>query len=59
MMQAGQFLSKGDLIGTLKDFAGEEMFRCIAPFDGVILYYTLSLGVKAGDPLTAFGRIEK
>ena len=36
---------------------GNEIFRCTAPFDGVVLYYTLSLGVKCKDPLIAFGEI--
>ena len=54
---AGQKLKQGALLGTLKDFYGNEIFRCTAPFDGVVLYYTLSLGVKCKDPLIAFGEI--
>lgn len=54
---AGQKLKKGTLLGTLKDIYGNEIFRCTAPFDGVVLYYTLSLGVKCKDPLIAFGEI--
>ena len=53
---AGQKLKKGTLLGTLKDIYGNEIFRCTAPFDGVVLYYTLSLGVKCKDPLIAFAR---
>ena len=45
---AGQKLKQGTLLGTLKDSA---------PFDGVVLYYTLSLGVKSGDPLIAYGKL--
>ena len=54
---AGQKLKKGTLLGTLKDIYGNEIFRCTAPFDGIVLYYTLSLGVKCKDPLIAFGEI--
>lgn len=54
---AGQKLKKGALLGTLKDIYGNEIFRCTAPFDGVVLYYTLSLGIKCKDPLIAFGEI--
>ena len=54
---AGQKLKQGALLGTLKDFYGNEIFRYTAPFDGVILYYTLSLGVKCKDPLIAYGEI--
>ena len=43
--------------GAKKDIYGNEIFRCTAPFDGVVLYYTLSLGVKCKDPLIAFGEI--
>ena len=58
MKKAGKTVPKGALLGTLNDVSGKEIFRCIAPFDGVILYFTLSLGVKSEDPLVAFGRLE-
>ena len=53
---AGQKLKQGTLLGTLKDSYGNEIARYTAPFDGVVLYYTLSLGVKSGDPLIAYGK---
>lgn len=53
---AGQKLKQGALLGTLKDSYGNEIARYTAPFDGVVLYYTLSLGVKNGDPLIAYGK---
>ena len=55
--KAGHLFRYGDLLGILKDFHGNELSRFIAPFDGVVLYYTLSLGVKTGDPLIAYGKI--
>ena len=54
---AGQKLKQGALLGTLKDSYGNEIARYTAPFDGVVLYYTLSLGVKNGDPLIAYGKL--
>ena len=33
---AGQKLKQGALLGTLKDFYGNEIFRYTAPFDGII-----------------------
>lgn len=54
---AGQKLKQGALLGTLKDSYGNEIARYTAPFDGVVLYYTLSLGVKSGDPLIAYGKL--
>lgn len=53
---AGQKLKQGALLGTLKDSYGNEIARYTAPFDGIVLYYTLSLGVKSGDPLIAYGK---
>ena len=53
---AGQKLKQGALLGTLKDSYGNEIARYPARFDGVVLYYTLSLGVKSGDPLIAYGK---
>lgn len=54
---AGQKLKQGALLGTLKDSCGNEISRYTAPFGGVVLYYTLSLGVKSGDPLIAYGKL--
>ena len=54
---AGQKLKQGALLGTLKDSYGNEIARYTAPFEGVVLYYTLSLGVRSGDPLIAYGKL--
>lgn len=54
---AGQKLKQGALLGTLKNSCGNEIARYTAPFDGVVLYYTLSLGVRSGDPLIAYGEL--
>ena len=54
---AGQKLKQGALLGTLKDSYGNDIARYTAPFDGVVLYYTLSLGVRRGNPLAAYGEL--
>ena len=54
---AGQKLKQGALLGTLRDSYGNEIARYTAQFEGVVLYYTLSLGVKSGDPLIAYGKL--
>lgn len=54
---SGQKLKQGALLGTLKDSYGNEIVRYTAPFEGVVLYYTLSLGVRSGDPLIAYGKL--
>lgn len=55
--EAGQKLKQGALLGTLKDSYGNEIARYTAPFEGVVLYYTLSLGVRSRDPLIAYGKL--
>ena len=57
MSEAGQKLKQGALLGTLKDSYGNEIARYTAPFEGVVLYYTLSLGVRSADPLIAYGKL--
>lgn len=54
---AGQHIKQGTLLGTLRDTCGNVISRYTASFDGVVLYYTLSLGVKGGDPLIAYGEM--
>ena len=49
---AGQKLKKGTLLGTLKDIYGNEIFRCTAPFDGVVLYYNIIFILQALGSLT-------
>ena len=55
--EAGQKLKQGALLGTLKDSYGKEIARYTAPFEGVVLYYTLSRGVRSRDPLIAYGKL--
>ena len=42
-------------LGYLTDAAGRLLQEYRAAFDGVVLYYTVTLGVQAGDPLIAYG----
>ena len=42
-------------LGYLTDAAGRLLQEYRAAFDGVLLYYTVTLGVQAGDPLIAYG----
>ena len=45
----------GQCLGYLTDAAGRLLQEYRAAFDGVVLYYTVTLGVQAGDPLIAYG----
>ncbi|WP_369282172.1 M14 family metallopeptidase [Oscillibacter sp. GMB15532] len=51
---AGAAIRRGELLGKLNTDAASLEVR--AKFDGVTLYYTTALGVRAGDPLIAYGR---
>ena len=54
-IKEGQFVEKGELLGELQDLDGKLLEQYYAESRGVILYYTLSLGVRKDDPLVAYG----
>lgn len=56
--EAGQIIKKGELLGQLKSMDGTLIASYYAEAKSVILYYTVSLGVQAGDPLIAYGSLE-
>lgn len=55
-VKEGERARRGDLLGRLEDREGKQVKQYTAEFDGVVLYYTMSLGVRKGDPLIAYGR---
>ncbi len=48
-------LRKGNLLGYLEDMSGNCLQEVRAEFDCIVLYYTVALGVRVGDPLIAYG----
>lgn len=54
-VREGDRVKKGGLLGELKTLDDELICRYEAEFDGLILYYTTYLGVRAGDPLVTLG----
>jgi len=54
-VRAGEQVVKGQLVGELRDYFGEQLARVVAPADGVVLFRVTSLAVDAGDPLLAIG----
>ena len=52
----GDNVKKGELLGIVKNMDGVVVQMLRAKFDGIILYYTLSLGVRKNDTLMAYGR---
>lgn len=53
----GDYVNKGDKLGTVKDYFGNELDICIAKDGGVILYQTESLSIIEGGPMIAYGLI--
>ncbi|WP_054738920.1 M14 family metallopeptidase [Cellulosilyticum ruminicola] len=56
MISLGKYVSKGEILGEIRNLEDEVLKRYTAAFDGEILYYTVALGVKEGDSLIAYGR---
>lgn len=50
-----QRVKKGELLGVIKDFFGNTLEEVYAEFDSIILFYTVSLAIKAGDPIITYG----
>ena len=57
--QPGDRLKTGELLGEIRRIYGETLFRISAEADGVLLYQTASLGIKAGTPMIAYAEVEK
>ena len=55
----GNQIQKGELLGEIRSIYGETLFRISAEADGVLLYQTASLGIKAGTPMIAYAEVEK
>ena len=53
---AGEKVYSGDRLGYFQTYPDKKLIDIRAKFDGLVLYYTTSLGVKSGDSLVAYGR---
>lgn len=54
-VREGSRLKKGDLLGEIRSLDGSLVHRYESELDGMVFYYTLSLGVSEGEPLVAYG----
>lgn len=52
---AGKKVTKGQLLGELKDLDGNTIDSIVSEHDGMIWYLTYTLGVNKNDPLIAYG----
>ena len=53
--QPGETFKEGDLLGTIRDYFGKELYSCRAKHDGIILYETISLCIMENSPMVAYG----
>ena len=56
-IMVGEKVFRGTCLGCFQTYPDEKYIKIRAEFDGVVLYYTTSLGVKLGDALVAYGRM--
>ena len=59
VLQLNQKFQKGDLLGIITDFWGNEIKRYYAEYDGTPVYYNAGLCVLEGDEAIAYGIDEK
>ncbi len=52
-----QQVRKGDLLGRLTDYFGEQIGEVRAPLDGVVLYVVASPAMSTGEPVAMVGTI--
>ena len=55
VFSAGDTFAGGAVLGTVRDIWGNLLLEYRADYPGIILYQTVGLGVKTGDPLIAYG----
>ena len=51
----GRAVKKGDLIGTVTDYAGKEIERIVSPVDGYLMYGLAGPPVRAGEAVVTIG----
>ena len=51
----GRAVKKGDLIGTVTDYAGTEIERIVSPVDGYLMYGLAGPPVRAGEAVVTIG----
>ncbi len=54
-VRAGEPVRKGQLLGRVEDYFGNEIRRYFACADGFVYYYTAGLSVAPGSSLVAYG----
>ncbi|MFI3212368.1 MAG: succinylglutamate desuccinylase/aspartoacylase family protein [Eubacteriales bacterium] len=55
LVELEEYVKQGQLIGVIKDFFGNILEEVYAEFDALILFNTVSLAIRAGDPIITYG----
>ncbi len=58
-LNAGDQFSSGTFLGEIRDIWGDLKKAYYGEYDGIILYQTVGMGIKEGDPLVAYGMLEE
>ncbi len=58
-LNAGDQFCSGALLGEIRDVWGDLKKAYYGEYDGIILYQTVGMGIKEGDPLVAYGMMEE
>lgn len=59
LVERDQKVKKDQLVGYITDFFGNRIEEARAPFDGVVMYFTATPPVNAGEPLVNVGELER
>lgn len=59
LVDVNQKVKKDQVLGYVTDFFGSRIEEAKAPFDGVVMYYTATPPVSAGEPLVNIGEIDR
>ena len=54
-IEPGRAVTQGQVLGEVRDFTNTVVQHCTARLNGMVLYMTVSLAVKEGTPLVAYG----
>ena len=56
LVQGGQHVQKGELLGYLTDFFGNIIQKAFAPHDGIVMYIISTPPMSAGEPMAKIGK---
>ncbi|MDS0526883.1 M14 family metallopeptidase [Clostridium sp. SHJSY1] len=58
-VKPGEVIKKGQVLGVIQDCFGKEINTYISQVNGVVLYMTVSLAIKKGNSLIAYGELSE